>query len=88
MYITFTVKKGSPKIWATCSKDCKVNNRQIGRIFAFILGDCYLWAVFSLLKEPYFGSNFFHGKKVFIKFDLKWVGLNIGHLFYKLIWSP
>jgi hypothetical protein len=52
-------------------------------------GDCLFWAVFfNYRSSSKLFNYFFHGKSyVQINFDEKWVGLNFGRFFHKLVSS-
>jgi hypothetical protein len=63
---------------------------QVGRILAYILGDCLLRKYFekSEVARIISGSIFFRGKSyICINFDKK-AGYHFGRFFHKLIWSP
>jgi hypothetical protein len=58
---------------------------QFGRIFAYVLGDCLLWAVYfeKIQKKPNFRVCLHRKKNLCINFDKKWVRLHYRQFFSK-----
>jgi hypothetical protein len=61
---------------------------QIGRNFAKLVIAYFGLLLGNYRHRPHFGADFFHDRGFAIILAKKWVGLNFGRLFDKLVWSP